>query len=345
VEIVRFFLIHNRLFSVAILSTGENTMDRLEAIQIFVSTVETGSFSAASRKLGVPLPTVSRKVSELEDHLKSRLLIRTTRKLSLTDAGAAYLAASKRILDDISAAETLAAGEYTAPRGELIIAAPITFGRFHVLTMVNDFLKAFPDINIRMSLSDRAVNLSEDNIDMAVRIGELPDSSMIATRVGSVRRVVVGSPEYFAKNGIPRTLSDLVDLTCVTFAALNGNSSWVFPGKGRSASQPVRPTCRLNINTAECAVDAAIAGIGLTHVISYQVATAVSEGKLQVVLDEFEPPPMPVYLIHAAQGRLPLKMRSFLEFAAPRLRKSLESDELKLSAKPLRLVSARARVT
>jgi DNA-binding transcriptional LysR family regulator len=310
-------------------------MDRLEAMTIFVAAVETGSFSAASRKLGIPLPTVSRKVSELEEHLKSRLLIRSTRKLSLTDAGASYLAAAKRILDDVDSAETQAAGEYTAPRGELIITAPITFGRFHVLTIVNDFLKAYPEINIRMSLSDRAVNLSEDNIDMAVRIGTLPDSSMIATRVGSVRRVVVGSPEYFARYGIPKALTDLVDLTCVTFDALNGNSSWVFPGKGRSANQPVRPTCRLNINTAESAIDAAIAGIGVTHVISYQVAKPVSEGKLQVVLQEFEPEPMPVHLIHAAQGRLPLKMRSFLEFAAPRLRKSLESDEAKLSAKPL----------
>jgi DNA-binding transcriptional LysR family regulator len=308
-------------------------MDRLEAMQIFVATVEMGSFSGASRKLGIPLPTVSRKVSELEDHLKSRLLVRTTRKLSLTDAGASYLAASKRILDEINAAETLASGEYTAPRGELILTAPITFGRFHVLGIVNDFLKAYPEINVRMSLSDRPVNPSEDNIDMAVRIGALPDSSMIATRVGSVRRVVVGSPAYFATHGMPKRLSDLVDLTCVTYAALHGNSSWVFPGKGRSANLPVRPTCRLNINTAESAIDAAIAGIGVTHVISYQVARAVAEGKLQVVLREFEPEAMPVHLIHAAQGRLPLKMRSFLEFAAPRLRKSLERDEAKLATK------------
>src|ERR1700755_83749 len=303
-------------------------------MQLFVATVETGSFSGASRKLGIPLPTVSRKVSELETTLKSRLLVRTTRKLSLRDAGAAYLASSKRILDEINAAETLASGEYTTPRGELILTAPITFGRFHVLGIVNDFLTQYPEVNVRMSLSDRTVNLSEDYIDMAVRIGALPDSSMIATRVGSVRRVVVGSPEYFAKHGTPKQLSDLVDLTCVTYAALHGNSSWVFPGKGRSASLPVRPTCRLNINTAESAIDAAIAGIGVTHVISYQAARPVAEGSLQVVLQEFEPDPLPVHLIHAAQGRLPLKMRSFLEFAAPRLRKSLDSDEVKLATKP-----------
>jgi DNA-binding transcriptional LysR family regulator len=144
---------------------------------------------------------------------------------------------------------------------------------------------------------------------------------------------------------MPKQLSDLVDLTCVTFAALNGNSSWVFPGKGRSASLPVRPTCRLNINTAESAIDAAIAGIGVTHVISYQVARPVAEGKLQVVLQEFEPEPMPVHLIHAAQGRLPLKMRSFLEFAAPRLRKSLKIDEVKLAMKPPKPVASRSHRT
>src|ERR1700755_1890696 len=319
-------------------------MDRLEAMQLFVATVETGSFSGASRKLGIPLPTVSRKVSELETTLKSRLLVRTTRKLSLRDAGAAYLASSKRILDEINAAETLASGEYTTPRGELILTAPITFGRFHVLGIVNDFLTQYPEINVRMSLSDRAVNLSEDAIDMAVRIAALPDSSMIATRVGSVRRVVVGSPEYFAKHGYPKQLSDLVDLTCVTFAALNGNSSWVFPGNGRNAKLPVRPTCRLNINTAESAIDAAIAGIGVTHLISYQVARPVAEGRLQVVLQEFEPEPMPVHLIHAAQGRLPLKMRSFLEFATPRLRKSLESDEAKLATRPPKVAKSAAEV-
>lgn len=240
-----FLDIHNHPFAVVILSLNEGIqMDRLEAMQIFVATVDAGSFSGASRMLGIPLPTVSRKVSELEDHLKSRLLFRTTRKLSLTGAGAAYLASSKRILDDIIAAETLAAGEYTAPRGELIVTAPITFGRFHVLGIVNDFLKQYPEINVRMSLSDRAVNLSEDDIDMAVHIGALPDSSVIATHVGTVRRVVVGSPEYFAKYGMPKQLSDLVDLTCVTFAALNGNSSWVFPGKGRSPSLPVCPSAR-----------------------------------------------------------------------------------------------------
>jgi DNA-binding transcriptional LysR family regulator len=162
-------------------------MDRLEAMSILVAAVEAGSFSAASRKLGVPLPTVSRKVAELEARLNTRLLVRSTRKLALTDAGVAYVAACKRILEQVGDAETEASGEYVTPKGDLVIAAPIVFGRLHVLPTVSDFLASFPDINVRMVLSDRNVNLVDDHVDMAVRIGALPDSSMIATRVGSVR--------------------------------------------------------------------------------------------------------------------------------------------------------------
>ena len=179
-------------------------MDRLEAMSILVAAVEAGSFSAASRKLGVPLPTVSRKVAELEARLNTRLLVRSTRKLALTDAGAAYFAACKRILEQVGDAETEASGEYVTPKGDLVITAPIVFGRLHVLPTVSDFLASFPDINVRMVLSDRNVKLVDDHIDLAVRIGALPDSSLIATRVGSVRRVVCGSPRYFAAHGTPR---------------------------------------------------------------------------------------------------------------------------------------------
>ncbi|MEP9375470.1 LysR family transcriptional regulator [Aquabacter sp. CN5-332] len=297
-------------------------MDRLEAMSILLAAVEAGSFSAASRKLGVPLPTISRKVGELEAHLKTRLLIRSTRKLTLTDAGADYVAACKRILEQVGDAETQASGEYSAPRGELILTAPIVFGRLHVVPTVTAFLAAFPDIDVRMVLSDRNANLVDDHIDMAVRIGALPDSSMVATRVGSVRRVVCGSPAYFAAHGTPKTLDDLADLTSVTFAGLG--TSWTFPSQSRGkAAKSVQPRCRLSINMAEAAIDAAIEGIGLTQVLSYQVARAVAGGKLRIVLEDFEPAPMPVHLIHAGQGRLPLKMRRFLEFAVPRLRQSL----------------------
>ena len=303
-------------------------MDRLEAMTMLTAAAGSGSFSAASRKLGVPLPTLSRKIAELEKHLNARLFVRSTRKLALTEAGASYLQASIRILELISEAETEVSGEFSTPRGELTLAAPIVFGRLHVVPVVNDFLAHFPEINARMILSDRNANLLEDHIDMAVRIGQLPDSSMVATRVGAIRRVVCGSPDYLAGHGVPKTPKDLGDFTCVTFAGMP--SSWSFERQKYSA-QPARPRCRLNINTAEAAIDAAIAGVGLTHVLSYQVSRAISEGKLKVVLTEFEPEPSPVHILHPGQGLLPLKMRRFLEFAVPRLRKALTEDQNKLA--------------
>jgi DNA-binding transcriptional LysR family regulator len=298
-------------------------MDRLAAMSLLVAAVEAGSFSAASRKLGVPLPTVSRKVAELEARLNTRLLVRSTRKLALTDTGAAYVAACKRILQQVGDAETEASGEYVRPKGDLVVTAPIVFGRLHVLPTVSDFLASSPDINVRMVLSDRNVNLVDHHVDVAVRIGALPDSSLIATLVGSVRRVVCGSPRYFAAHGTPKTPADLADLTCVTFAGLASGMPWTFASRGRRLAQPVPPRCRLNVNTAEAAIDAAVAGVGIAHVLSYQIARAVDDGKLLIVLREFEPDPMPVSVLHAGQGILPLKMRSFLEYAVPRLRKSL----------------------
>ena len=293
---------------------------------ILLATVEEGSFSAAGRKLGMPLPTVSRKVAELETHLTTQLIVRSTRKLVLTESGVTYVAACRRILEQVGEAEATAAGEYSTPRGDLTITAPLVFGRLHLLPVVSDFLAHFAEINVRMTLSDRNVNLVDDHIDMAIRIGELPDSTMIATRVGSIRRIVAGSPGYFAAHGVPRRPADLADHMCVTFSAMASGQSWVFAAKGEEPAQMVRPLCRLWVNTAEAAIDAAVAGIGVTNVMSYQVASAVRDGRLRLVLQEHEPDPLPVHLVHAAQSILPLKMRRFLEFAAPRLRKSLDAD-------------------
>ena len=317
-------------------------MDRFEAMSLLIASVEAGSFSAASRKLHVPLPTLSRKVSELEALLKTKLLTRSTRKLSLTAAGAAYVSASRRILEQVGEAEAQAAGEFAAPRGELIVTGPMTFGRIHLLPIVNDFLLAFPEINVRMALSDRSVNLDDDHIDAAVRVGALPDSGMIATGLGSVRRVICGSPHYFKNNGVPRTPDDLAALTCVTFANLPAGSSWSFAAGNKNLTQFQRPRCRLNINTADAAIEAAIAGIGVTHVLSYQITKAVEQGLLRIVLTDYEPDPMPVHLIHSGQGLVPHKLRSFLDFAAPRLRKVLAEDQKKLERGVLRPTS-RAR--
>src|SRR6201995_4521108 len=209
---------------------------------------------------------------------------------------------------------------------------------------MDEFLIAFPEINVRMALSDPDMNLIYEQIDAAVRIGKLPDSGMIATRLGSVRRVICGSPGYFEANGIPKTPDDLAALTCVTFANLPAGSSWSFAAKDKNLTQYQRPRCRLNINTADAAIEAAIAGIGVTHVLSYQIAKAVEQGLLRMVLTDYEPDPMPVHLIYSGQGLVPHKLRSFLDFAAPRLRKVFAEDQRKLERGVLRPTSARKPV-
>jgi DNA-binding transcriptional LysR family regulator len=293
-------------------------MDRLESMATLLAAVAAGSLSGASRKLGMPLATVSRKVSELETHLRVRLLNRSSRRLTLTDAGRSYVAACKRILEDIGVAERAAAGEYSAPRGELIMTAPIVFGRLHVLPVVIAFLEAYPEIDVRLALADRVINLLEDHVDVALRIGELPDSSLVATRVGAIRRVVCASPRYFAERGTPKIPGDLAGHDCITFGGLTSAQEWIFT-VGKSA-KPVAVHSRLVVNTAEAAVDAAVASIGITRVLSYQAAAALRAGALTLALRAFEPAPSPVSLVHAGQPLLPLKLRAFLDFATPRLK-------------------------
>ena len=301
-------------------------MDRLDSMSTLLAAVEAGSLSAASRKLSMPLATVSRRVAELEAHLGTRLLVRTSRRLALTDTGRNYVAACRRILEEIGEAERAAAGEYSAPRGELQITAPVVFGRLHVLPIVTAFLAAFPDINIRLVLADRMVNLLEEHADLAVRIGALADSALVATRVGSIRRVACASPAYFATSGTLRHPSDLASHSCVTFETLMSPSSWSFTLGRDTVAVAVRS--RLAVSTAEAAIDAAVAGIGITRVLSYQVADAVRAGKLALALTEYEPPRSPVSLVTNGQGLLPLKLRAFLDFAAPLLRARLERCEL-----------------
>jgi DNA-binding transcriptional LysR family regulator len=299
-------------------------MDRLSAMTTLLAAVEGGSLSAASRKLGMPLPTVSRKISELEAHLRTRLVHRTSRRLALTDAGQAYVVACRRILEDIGEAERAAAGEYSAPRGDLAMTAPIVLGRLHVLPIVTAFLNAYPDINIRVALGDRVVDLQEEHVDLAVRIGEMPDSSLVATRVGAVSRVVCGSATYFETRSMPKSPSDLRSHDCISFEGMTSPDRWIFAtGKSRVSV----PVCsRLIVNTAEAAIDAAIAGVGVTRVLSYQAEAALRAGTLLRVLRRFEPAPMPVSLVHAGQGRLPLKLRAFIDFAGPRLKARLARD-------------------
>jgi DNA-binding transcriptional LysR family regulator len=297
--------------------------DRLEAMSVLLTVVDSGSLSAASRRLQVPLATVSRKISELEAHLETRLFNRSSRRLSLTDAGHGYVAACRRILEDIAEAEQVASGEFRAPRGELAITVPIVFGRLHLLPIAVEFLAAYPDINIRLVQSDRVVNLIEEHVDLAVRIGELPDSSLIAKRVGEVRWILCGSPDYFARYGFPKQLDELHAHHCVTFENFMSPKTWTFRTGKQSTAVTIHS--RLVVNTAEAAIDAAIAGLGLTRALSYQVAEAITSGRLVAALEAFEPDPWPVSLLYRSQAPLSQKLRVFLDFAAPRLKTVLKN--------------------
>jgi DNA-binding transcriptional LysR family regulator len=296
-------------------------MDRFDAMATLVAAVDGGSLSAASRARKMPLATVSRKVAELEAHLRTQLVVRTSRKLALTEAGRAYVAASRRILEDIDEAERAAAGEYRAPRGHLTVTAPIMFGRLHVAPVVLAFLNTYPEVTVRLLLSDAVVNLIEDRVDVAIRVGDLPDSSMVASRLGAVGWVACASPRYLAARGTPAAPAALDGHDCIMFEGLYSDNLWRFGRGPHAVTIPVRP--RLAVNTADAAIAAAISAAGITRVLSYQVRDAVAAKTLRLILRPFEPAPLPVHLVHAAQSQLTLKLRAFLDFAAPRLKSAL----------------------
>jgi DNA-binding transcriptional LysR family regulator len=298
-------------------------MDRFEAMSLLVGVVDEGSLSAASRALKVPLATLSRKISDLEAMLGTRLLTRTTRKLSLTDSGIAYVAAARRILAQVDDAEREATGEFTTPKGDLVVTAPLMFGRLHVLPVVVDFLAMFPEINVKLKLADHNVDLVGDQVDMAVRIGHLPDSSMVATQIGTMRFVTCASPGFLAGHGTPKTPGELADLACVAVDAPTPSPTWRFmaPDSGSPIDIAVSP--RLVVSTCSGVAQAAARGIGVTHLSHYQIAGEVARGELALILESYELPAVPVHLLHASRGQMPLKMRRFLDFAAPRLREAL----------------------
>lgn len=296
-------------------------MDQLAAIRVFVAIAEGGSLSAAGRRLGMPLPTVSRHLMALEDRLDRRLVTRTTRRLALTEAGRLYLDSSRRILAEFEAVELRLAGEQADPQGELALTAPVSFGRLHVLPVVTDYLRAFPRVAVRMLLLDRVVDLVEEGLDIAVRSGKLPDSSMRAIRVGTIRFVACASPSYLAAFGTPAMPKELAGHSCISFSALSAVEHWSFAGPkpGRVTIAP-----RLIVNTADAAIDAAKAGLGVTRVLSYQAEAGLADGSLRLILERFEPEAIPVHLLHR-EDRLPqAKVQSFLSFAAPWLRARLK---------------------
>jgi len=296
-------------------------MDRLEAMTLLIAVSEAGSISAASRKLRTPLATVSRKIAELESHLNAQLLLRSTRRLALTEAGRTFVAASRRILADLEDAERDAGSETTRLKGELVLSAPIALGRLYLLPVIAGFLDEHPDINARMMLSDRRVNMIEDHIDVGLRVGELNEFSLVAKKVGTVRRVVCASPSYLARRGTPSTPEDLKDHDCITFENTLSAQSWAFRVGKVDKSFAVHS--RLVVSTAEAATDAAVLGLGLTRMLDYQVDRQRRAGSLKLVLEAFRSPPKSVHLIYEGGRHLPLKIRTFLDFAAPRLKQAM----------------------
>lgn len=303
-------------------------MDRFEAMEAFVAAVDGGSLSAAARALNTPLPTISRRVSELEAHLNAQLLTRTSRKLILTEAGEAFVAAARRLLDDLAEAERAASGEYRAPRGELLITAPIMFGKLHVAPIVHAFLAAFPEVTVRLVLSDDVIDLVEAHVDVAVRIGRLADSELIARQVGHVRWLICASPAYLAARGEPATPEALSAHVCIAFEGLRDYRDWRF-GRGAAArSVTIRP--RFSVNTAEAVAEAAAAGVGVAQLMSYQAAEAIAQKRIAPILRAFGDEPMPVNLVHQPQRIQPLKRRAFLDFVTPRLTQALVEVEAKV---------------
>ena len=294
-------------------------MDRFDAIRTLIAAVDGGSLSAASRALGMPLPTVSRKVSELEAHLGTQMVVRTSRKLQLTHAGQAFVQSTRRILDELEEAERAASGEYQSPQGELLVTAPIMFGNVHILPVVLDFLGAYPDVNVRLVLADTVVDLIDNHVDVAARLGRLPDSGLVALRVGAVSWITCASPDYLSRHGTPETPAALADHECLAFEGLQTSRSWTFTSGGDAIA--IRP--RLGVNTAEALIEAAGAGLGVARMTSYQAAAALRDGRLVRLLRAYEPEVIPVHLVHTGPPLLPLKLRAFLDFASPRVRAAL----------------------
>ncbi|TWB11570.1 DNA-binding transcriptional LysR family regulator [Nitrospirillum amazonense] len=290
-------------------------MDRWQAMRIFVTVAETEGFAEAARRLHLSAPAVTRAIAALEETIGARLFVRTTRSVKLTEAGGRYFDDCRRILADITEAEAAAAGSYATPSGTLTVTASLLFGQMHVLPIVTDYLDAYPAMTARTFFVDRPVNIVEEGVDVAVRIGRLPDSGFTAIKVGTVRRVVCGAPAYFEKHGVPTAPAALKDHRIAVSTSAWASPEWRFAGDQRVVIHPT-----LYCNTNEAAIATAQAGWGLTRVLHYQVGPALLEGRLRVVLSEYEEPPLPIHVLYAEGRQAPAKIRAFVDRAVASLR-------------------------
>lgn len=315
-------------------------------MRAFLAVVDASGFAGAARQIGVSTATVTRQVAALEQHLGARLLIRTTRSLRLTDAGHRYLADARAILQALSDADALARGAHVEPVGLLRVTAPVVFGRLHLLPVMLSFLKAHPKVSVQTHFVDHVTHLIDEGLDVALRIGRLPDSSLRAVPLGSVRPVIVASPAYLRRHGVPRTPDDIQRHQVVGIdRAGHPFQPWVLrsqplasrkAGTALQASEvPLRtvgmPPVRLMVNHNEVVRDAAEAGAGLARLQSYQAAEAVAAGRLRIVMAEWEPPASPVHLVHADARAATAKVSAFVSHATPRLRQVLQALDEQLA--------------
>jgi len=298
-------------------------MDRLDAMQVLLAVVDEGSLSAGSRKLRAPLPSVSRKVAELERHLGTRLLIRTSRNIQLTDAGRDYVDAVRQIVGEIKQAELRASGEYEVPRGELRITVTLEFGRLLVLPLAYEFLREHPEIKLDVVSANHFLDLVEQHIDVGIRIGPLADSSLVAVKVGEIRNVTCASPEYLASKGTPMTPDDLEGHDAVQFGRLV--LGWAEPGS--DTTHEVGLNVRVQTSDVSAACRATIQGLGIARLPSYMIINDLRSGALVEILKEYAPRPYPVHIVYVKQGLLPLKTRAFVDWMTPRLRQALKDCE------------------
>jgi DNA-binding transcriptional LysR family regulator len=295
-------------------------MDRLESLHAFVLTVDGGSLTSAARTLRRSSASITRAIDSLEARVGTPLLRRTTRSLKLTEAGERYLVVARRVLGDLEEAERATSAMTSAPQGLLTLTAPVSFGSLHLRPVVDDFLAAHPNVRARLLLVDRVVSLLEEGIDVAVRIGHLPDSALLTTAVGAVRRVVVASPDYLARHGRPKVPSALAEHRCIASTGVTPHAAWSFGGRKGERAKRVRIDPVLSVNVVHAAIGSALDGAGITCALSYQVAEHLERGALVRLLPTFEPPPVPVHIVYPSTGARTARVRAFVELAAPRLR-------------------------
>jgi len=296
-------------------------MDRFHLMSVFVAVAEEESFAGGARRLGMSPPAVTRAIATLEERLGVKLLTRTTRFVRATDAGLNYLESARRILVEADAADEAAAGVHAAPRGQLAVTAPVLFGSMFVMPGIVDYLRRYPDMSVSAVFLDRVVNLLEEGLDVGVRIGDLPDSTMRAIPVGHVRRVVCAAPDYLKQANRLIEPSDLARHTVISASPVSPATEWQFSAGKKNVS--VKIHSRLTVTNNEAAIQAALLGFGVTRLMSYQIAAHVESGRLKRVLSDFEPPALPIHVLYREGRQASVKVRSFVELLVDRLRSDL----------------------